>query len=408
MSQDATLKNPNEVNDNLSRLQQMADISVRVNAAMAVLAELVHDSHEINASTQTVAAAAEELTASIDTIASNGRSVSDEAHNADGSVREGLSKSQSAISQMQIIASVVQESQQRVNSLAKASEQIGDILTSIDAIAKQTNLLALNATIEAARAGEAGKGFAVVASEVKTLANQTAKATEDISRRIGTLQDEMKQILDAMSKSHGAVSSGEEAINVTGEQMRSASDQVRNVSSKMNEISSILSEQSVATNEISSGINKVANKSDQNSKRVLELSDAIGLANDSVAESVSMLPQSSSAAAMMQTAKMDHVLFKKRIVDALIGKITLTSADVPDHHNCRFGKWYDATQDAILTGSAKWRNIVDPHQRVHAEAKSALDAYNSGNAKEAFEHLREMDAASDQIIDSLNALAKEL
>ena len=74
----------------------------------------------------------------------------------------------------------------RINALSQAAGRIGDVVKLITAIAEQTNLLALNATIEAARAGESGRGFAVVASEVKALANQTAKATEEISAQVAT------------------------------------------------------------------------------------------------------------------------------------------------------------------------------------------------------------------------------
>jgi len=77
---------------------------------------------------------------------------------------------------------------ERVHALAEAAQKIGDVVKLINDIASQTNLLALNATIEAARAGEAGKGFAVVASEVKSLATQTAKATEDIASQVAAIQ----------------------------------------------------------------------------------------------------------------------------------------------------------------------------------------------------------------------------
>ena len=96
----------------------------------------------------------------------------------------------------EIVRSAVAEAQgtnHQITALAQAAQKIGDVIKLIRAIAGQTNLLALNATIEAARAGEAGKGFAVVASEVKSLAVQTAKATEDISRLIMSVQEATTQ-----------------------------------------------------------------------------------------------------------------------------------------------------------------------------------------------------------------------
>jgi methyl-accepting chemotaxis protein len=87
-----------------------------------------------------------------------------------------------------------------VAKLGESSAEIGNVVKVITSIAQQTNLLALNATIEAARAGEAGKGFAVVANEVKELAKQTAKATEDISRKIEAIQTDTKGAVEAIGK----------------------------------------------------------------------------------------------------------------------------------------------------------------------------------------------------------------
>ena len=394
--------------EKVDNLRHMADITILVNSAMTNLAELVRDSHTINDNSQTVAAAAEEMVASIGTIAVSSESASQDSRDAETSVSEGLNRSDSAVSQMHQISAVVAESQERVNALAEASEKIGDILTSIDAIAKQTNLLALNATIEAARAGEAGKGFAVVANEVKTLANQTAQATEDINTRITGLQDEMKSILDAMGRSSDAVHSGEQSITATGEQMRTTASQIANVSAKMEEVSGILQQQTEATNEISTGINQVAAKTSENTDRVTSISDAIGRANDCISERVEHWQRSDSPIAMVETAKMDHVLFKKRITDALMGKTHLTSGEVPDHHNCRFGKWFDGVSDATLTEKAQWRQIVDPHSRVHEAGKLALDAFNQGDVDGAFTQLRVMDDASKDVIASLDSLSKSL
>src|SRR6185295_7574515 len=84
--------------------------------------------------------------------------------------------------------------------LGSSSSEVGEIVKVITSIAEQTNLLALNATIEAARAGEAGKGFAVVASEVKDLAQETAKATEEISSRIQTIQTDTSAAVEAIAR----------------------------------------------------------------------------------------------------------------------------------------------------------------------------------------------------------------
>jgi methyl-accepting chemotaxis protein len=101
------------------------------------------------------------------------------------------------------------ETNATIAKLGTSSQEIGDVIKVISSIAQQTNLLALNATIEAARAGEAGRGFAVVANEVKELAKQTAKATNDITNKIGAIQSDTKLAVDAI----GGISAAVEKLN---------------------------------------------------------------------------------------------------------------------------------------------------------------------------------------------------
>ncbi|MBP3125915.1 methyl-accepting chemotaxis protein [Thalassospira sp. ER-Se-21-Dark] len=159
------------VKDTSDNLNETADI----NAAMAN--DVNQASSEANRNVQTVASAAEELSASINEIRAQ--------------VDRSLEISGSAVSQ-------AEHTNQLVEGLAVSATKIGEVLGLISDIAEQTNLLALNATIEAARAGDAGKGFAVVASEVKNLANQTGKATDEIGSQITGIQDATKQSVDAI------------------------------------------------------------------------------------------------------------------------------------------------------------------------------------------------------------------
>ena len=153
---------------------EMSAISLKTNGQVTSAAQA---SEEASANVQTVAASSEELAASISDIS---RQVTHAAGIAGRAVDE------------------TKQTDGTVQGLSESAERIGEVVKLINAIAGQTNLLALNATIEAARAGEAGKGFAVVASEVKSLANQTAKATEEISAQIAAVQKVARDAMDAI------------------------------------------------------------------------------------------------------------------------------------------------------------------------------------------------------------------
>ncbi|MEO7999801.1 MAG: methyl-accepting chemotaxis protein [Gemmatimonadaceae bacterium] len=167
---------------------------------------------QVNHHVHTVATGTEEMTAAIREIAKN---ASDAAQVASAAVR------------------VAEETNASVAKLGISSVEIGNVIKVITSIAQQTNLLALNATIEAARAGEAGKGFAVVANEVKELAKETAKATEDISRKIEAIQSDTESAVQAISQIGSIISQINDAqstiASAVEEQTATTNEMARNV-----------------------------------------------------------------------------------------------------------------------------------------------------------------------------------
>ena len=165
-------------------------------------------SEEASSNMQSVASATEELSTSVDEI---GRRVQESSRIADAAVRQAG------------------ETDARIGKLSHAAQQIGDVVKLITAIAEQTNLLALNATIEAARAGDAGRGFAVVASEVKSLASQTAKATDEISNHISGMQGATQESVVAIKEIGGTIGQISEiasTIAAAVEQQSSATQEI--------------------------------------------------------------------------------------------------------------------------------------------------------------------------------------
>ena len=177
--------------------QSMTGMADRANTQATTVAA---SAEEASISVQTVASAAEELSASVSEI---GRQVAQSATVSAKAVTDA------------------QRTDQIVRALAEGAERIGKVVHLITDIANQTNLLALNATIEAARAGDAGKGFAVVASEVKSLANQTARATEDIGNQINQIQLATKDAVEAIRDIAATI----DELSVIGTNIASAVEQ---------------------------------------------------------------------------------------------------------------------------------------------------------------------------------------
>ncbi|MGP7960204.1 methyl-accepting chemotaxis protein [Sanguibacter sp. A247] len=258
-------------------LTGVAESSVTVAASSEELAasnaQIASGSEEASARAGVVASAAEEVSRNVQTVAAGAEQMS-------ASIREIAQNAAEAASVAATATAQAATTSETIARLGTSSQEIGAVVRAITSIAEQTNLLALNATIEAARAGEAGKGFAVVAGEVKELAQETARATEDIARRVEAIQ----------ADTDGAILAIGEITQI-----------VAQINDYQMTIASAVEEQTATTNEMSRSVTEAATGSTEIAQSITGVATATASATETVAQTSTAVDELARLAADLRS-----------------------------------------------------------------------------------------------------------
>ncbi|MFA7405014.1 MAG: methyl-accepting chemotaxis protein, partial [Pelobacteraceae bacterium] len=240
--------------DVASTTSQVASAATQLQATAVQIAA---GAEEVAAQSGTIATAGEEMSATSGDIARNCQYAAEGAKLASEAAVSGAKVVDETIAVMNNISDRVKNTARTVESLGSRSDQIGEIVGTIEDIADQTNLLALNAAIEAARAGEQGRGFAVVADEVRALAERTTRATREIGEMIKAIQKETGAAVIAMEEGVVEVGKGSEKATGSGKALENILEQINSVTAQIDQVATAAEEQTATTSEISNNMQQI-------------------------------------------------------------------------------------------------------------------------------------------------------
>lgn len=369
--------------------------------------QLMDAMDNMNDESHSVSSATEEVSASILEVATHASKVAEGTDDAVSSAEESKQVVNDTLHDIQQVGEVYNQVVAQVSKLNGEIDKTYEVVEMIRQITDQTNLLALNASIEAARAGDHGKGFAVVANEVRKLAEHTKEQTLHITDNMESLQHVSKLVTEQMHDTEKLIEKSVSGAAIADEALDKIVHAMQEINESTSQIAAMSEEQTSAVDEIAQRntvISELSNSSHEVATKtaevIFELSKQLEQYRNTYFETNIQLSDKD----IIKIAKTDHLLWKWKVYNVLLGLETLNHEEVASYESCRFGKWYYSQLPEEITRQAAYEQLEQPHKDVHEYAKKAVKLYEEGHivhAQQAFEHLQK---ASQEVLELLTQL----
>ncbi len=394
---------------NIEKLSDVLEYMFELNGTLSVAEKAA----KVQEDADNISAAAQQLTASVREVADYAVKATEHSERVMRDAQAGGEVARTALEGIVALRQAFEQLQHQSTAVVSAAERISSVLELIQEIAEQTHVLSLNAGIEAARAGEHGRSFQVIASEVRALANQTRNSIQDTMEIIRDVQNAahtMNQVTERIS--HELVEKVGTAHQAMGA-VENIVSEVHRIVEYMANIAANTEEQAAATDDIATrvtdimdGVMNVQNAIDALGHDIYRTSVQVNDLRNSMVERIANAHHDRM---LLRIAKTDHLLWKWWLYNYMMGYHPMEEEQLKDHHQCRFGKWYDAAKGhSRFAANPLFQRLDQPHQRVHQLASEIYHALQQDIRSDVSMKMRDLEEASQEVVRLLNALYEEL